>query len=1105
MKYSTLLRRSLVFYWRTNLGVLLGVSVATAVLVGALVLGDSVQYTLRRLALSRLGGVSLVLGPQNRSFPEQLADSLSTKLDASVAPVMLLPGTASSQGGTPRASDGQIIAADERFWSLGGRADPLNGQTDGVALNFRLAGKLGAGVGEEILLRFAKPGDLPREAPLSVIGEASAVIRVRVLAIVSQEEFGDFALTANQTPPYNAFVSLRALQQRAGLQDRANTLLVGTGSKIDDAASGLRQSWTLSDVGMELCELEEQEMIELRSRRVFLDAPIEAAASAWAGESLGILTYFVNELRAGGKSTPYSMVAAIGPLGGGRTFPAPLPPDMSDNEIVINQWAAEDLDVVVGDEIELVYFVLGPGRRLMERTARFTVRRIVPISGPAADRELTPQFPGLSEVRNCRDWDPGIPIDLKRIREKDEQYWSRYGATPKGFITLEAGREMWANRFGALTGVRYRRSDGPPERIASQILGDLDPGSVGLSFSPVRELALAAASEGMDFAQLFLGLSSFLIVSGLLLSGLVLSLAGDQRRGEVGMLLALGLPPRAVRRVLLFEGAILALFGAGIGAAGGLGYTRALIAGLRTLWSGAVASTTLYYHPDVSSLVLGGTGASLMGLLVMWAVLRKQSAATARELLGFQVGGPPASSDGVVRQRVALGIAVVALLTAAAMVALAYRGSPRFAVGAFFAAGSLLLLAGVAVCYYILGVAGSQRFPGRMSFGGLVIRNVARRRVRSLAVAGLLGCGCFLVVAVGSNRQDPRMAVWQRSSGTGGFALVGRSDLPIYEDLNAPSVRKALRLDREVSSGTAILPLRVLEGDDASCLNLNRAQRPRLIGVSPRELLTPRAFTFVKTIAPPAEGSGWSLLQEDFGPDVVPCVGDEATVVWGLGKKVGDTLRYTDERGNRFDARIVAVLANSIFQGALLISQEDFTKRFPSVAGYREFLIDAPPARTDSVSSALERSLADFGFELEPTAERLGRFLTVQNTYIAIFQVLGGLGMLLGVAGVAIVVFRNVVERRGELGLMRAVGFTKTKLKLLTFLEHCGLLVLGITFGTIAAIIAVLPTLRTSGTDVPTFALGATLLSVGVFGTIWVYVATVIALRGSMLAGIRDE
>src|SRR5213075_922101 len=107
---------------------------------------------------------------------------------------------------------------------------------------------------------------------------------------------------------------------------------------------------------------------------------------------------------------------------------------------------------------DLRYYVVGPMRRLVEQTATFTIKQIVPIKGIYGDRTLMPDFPGMTTAENCRDWDTGFPIKTDRIRDKDEGYWHRYRGTPKAFVTLRAGQQMWSNRFGNLTAVRYPAS-----------------------------------------------------------------------------------------------------------------------------------------------------------------------------------------------------------------------------------------------------------------------------------------------------------------------------------------------------------------------------------------------------------------------------------------------------------------------------------------------------------------------------------------------------------------------------------------------------------------------------------------------------------------------
>ena len=224
-----------------------------------------------------------------------------------------------------------------------------------------------------------------------------------------------------------------------------------------------------------------------------------------------------------------------------------LPNDMRDDEIVINQWLADDLQAKAGDSLQLSYFVLGTIRRLQEKQNSFRIRAVVPLQSPYADRELMPDFPGLAKAESTENWDAGFPIQMSKLRPKDEKYWKDYRGTPKAFVTLAAAQQMWANRFGNLTAIRFANSKVPTNEIASALMRALDPARLGLVFQPLRAQALAASSEAEDFGQLFLGFSFFLILAALILMGLLFQFELEQRTAEVGTLLALGFRPRQVQ------------------------------------------------------------------------------------------------------------------------------------------------------------------------------------------------------------------------------------------------------------------------------------------------------------------------------------------------------------------------------------------------------------------------------------------------------------------------------------------------------------------------------------------------------------------------------
>jgi ABC-type antimicrobial peptide transport system permease subunit len=130
--------------------------------------------------------------------------------------------------------------------------------------------------------------------------------------------------------------------------------------------------------------------------------------------------------------------------------------------------------------------------------------------------------------------------------------------------------------------------------------------------------------------------------------------------------------------------------------------------------------------------------------------------------------------------------------------------------------------------------------------------------------------------------------------------------------------------------------------------------------------------------------------------------------------------------------------------------------------------------------------------------------MAVENTYLSIFQLLGGLGLILGSVGLGLVVLRNVLERRGELAMLQAVGFNKATLKIMVFDEHSYLMLAGLAFGIIAALVAVAPALRTQGAHIPYLTI-VTIAAIAVSAVIWIWLATTFALSGDMLDALRNE
>jgi ABC-type antimicrobial peptide transport system permease subunit len=201
-------------------------------------------------------------------------------------------------------------------------------------------------------------------------------------------------------------------------------------------------------------------------------------------------------------------------------------------------------------------------------------------------------------------------------------------------------------------------------------------------------------------------------------------------------------------------------------------------------------------------------------------------------------------------------------------------------------------------------------------------------------------------------------------------------------------------------------------------------------------------------------------------------------------------------------------LQESIFQSEVLVSDANFLKLFPRQQGFSFLLIDTGDTdakELPALEKQLNKSMAEFGMDVQTTASRLQGYLAVENTYLATFQALGGLGLILGAAGLAIVLLRGVWERRGELALLTALGFRSGQLAWLVLAENIFFLLLGLAAGTLSALLAVAPHLIGMGAHVLWLHIALLLACVLAVGLIAAVLAVWSTVRTPVLTALRRE
>jgi putative ABC transport system permease protein len=432
-------------------------------------------------------------------------------------------------------------------------------------------------------------------------------------------------------------------------------------------------------------------------------------------------------------------------------------------------------------------------------------------------------------------------------------------------------------------------------------------------------------------------------------------------------------------------------------------------------------------------------------------------------------------------------IASVALLLAVGLLASSpwIKGSEERA-STFFSSGGLLLIACLAVVAWWMASSRHRTVDGHgwLSVARLGVRNAARYPARSLLTTGLLASAAFVLVAVEAFRPQTNADSNSVHSASGGFLLLAESDQPIVTDLNSDDARREIgdklqviyrdqlggdneKAQQRTQEALALLKqvkfyaFRVHAGDDASCLNLYQPRNPRILGV-PNSVIQRDGFEFAATTTK----SPWDALKGDTSP--YPAFGEQNTVVWMLHSGIGKTYNVPDEDGNPKPLRIDGLLQDSVFQSGLLVSERTFLDAlYPHQEGYNFFLLDVDAPHAALVKEILETALADRGFEVTYTADRLASYLAVVGTYLSTFQALGGLGLILGSLGLAVVLLRGVWERRAELALLRALGYRRWMLGWLVLAENAFLLLLGLAAGTLSALATVAPQIMAENASVP--------------------------------------
>jgi ABC-type antimicrobial peptide transport system permease subunit len=1140
--------------WRVSASVALGVATATAVIVGALLVGDSMRGSLRALTVERLGKTEFAILPGRFFDPNGITQD-------GVKPIPLIMfdsgivearDTESGAAAIRRAGSVQIVGCDDSFWQLdvsGNRPQQLP-DDESVVLNQSTAAELGVAVGDLVTVRLPVEQAVPADSPLGRRDvQSEGLPRMKVVDIIPDRGLGRFSISPSQASPQNIYLSRHTIGEVLQREGQANLLLFDQPVGVEDLRIDL------DDIGLSLQRVRREftpdagppqviyDYYSLTSDRLLLpETAVQRIQTGLPPANVALVTTYlanaIERLDDSGQvaaSVPYSTITAIDST---ESLPLnyTLPGDAADSQripLVLNSWAADQLDAAVGTLLRVAYYEpeVENGKEI-ERFFAAVVTDIVPITKPSKpyrrgreatfdkpptrynDPDLTPTVPGVTDQDSISDWD--LPFQLKReISSEDDLYWNEYRLTPKAFLPLADGQRLFGSRFGKTTGLRISTETTETiDELRQRLTKILSPtmGELGWSIRPIREQQLSASRGTTPFDGLFLSLSFFVIFAAVMLIAMLFRLGLVQRMKQFGTLLAVGWSPRQVGKLALGEGLLVAAVGVAIGVVGGILYASGVLWALRSWWVGAVTVPFLTFHWTFQSLLIGAIAGWLVAALTLASTVRWLLKVDAQSLLSGRDIDTAAKRETRKSKLPMLAAATATLAVLIAAVGASMGG--QAAAGGFVGGGMLLLIAALVSIYARL------RRPRRISeddslsgysLGALASRNASRHPLRSTMTIGLMATAAFLIIAIAAFRLQPT------EKGTGGFSLVGQSAQPLFRDLRDSRVQSDLMgPDASGLAGVTVAPMRLRVGQDASCNNLYQATRPTVLGVpdsfsdSFRGASALAGFEWAAT-SEQAEGeSPWDALAKPASgtdDDPIPVIIDQNTAMWSLQmmKGIGEKRKFEYEEGRPMTFQVVGLLANSMLQGKLLIGEANFERQFPDISGYRYFLFAGDLDKSASIASVLENRLGDIGMDVSDARGILSGMLAVQNTYLRTFQSLGGLGLLLGTIGLAVAQLRSVLERRQELAVMRAIGFTRKRLAGVVMSETASLLLMGIGCGAICAVLAVLPHAILNGLKPPIVEPLVIVFGIILFGMLAGLIAVRSVVRMPLLESLRSE
>jgi len=622
------------------------------------------------------------------------------------------------------------------------------------------------------------------------------------------------------------------------------------------------------------------------------------------------------------------------------------------------------------------------------------------------------------------------------------------------------------------------------------------------------------ASEGIRIFLTIMG--SFSIIAGVVLIINLFTMLAEERKVELGMGRAMGMRRSTLVQLFVFEGLTYAVAAAAAGTLTGVAIGAVLIGVLNSLFGTVGASLPLVISPGsmIDAFAVGVlltlaticfAAYRLSRFNIITAVRDLPEPVTERASRRFAIAG---AAIGVLLVLLAVASredpSIMSLLLAVAAIALSVpvslRAPPRFA----YSGGALVALAfvlwnlgsqsvaegggiesfaagfigaGVVIVFaaVLIVIANSDLVSSGLARGMAASRSLRPaakvsaayplyRRFRTGSTVAMFGLVLFTIVVLsiftGIFSSDIDVQLRDQS---GGYDILGTSLTPVtLTRASSPSMGDRVASFVQFGSMSAPVlangtPLR--QGGGSFGPGGGGASRGlvTVLGADP-------GFTSgeTPTLSEVADGfdaaSAWAAVEDGTGTVVTSSVlGGGGFGPPGGGNRalhLGDRVQINGTTGPVY---VTAVgVTQSFFLQGIIVSRDALLSAFPgnprAVNSTFFFFRSAVSADLPELTHDLERELRPIGMNTMNLRETLEFALSAFNTIFLLFQSFLALGLVVGIAGLAIITTRNVVERKREIGVLRALGFRRSLVLKSQLIEVLLVVSLGVVIGLVVGI-----------------------------------------------------